>query len=197
MGHQLYKSDITTGSLMIPESREVAKLMLAGADEETWRRAIHVDNVFQKRNPATVRSQVRLIRNRLELMSAPLWNMVAEGSLEVATQALLAAAIKHSRLLGDFMDGVMKEHYRTFKSTLTNRDWELFLEVCEARDTTAGAWSPKTRQKLGQIVFKMLTEARYISEDRSLHSVPLNPELERYLTDCGEHYVLRCMRLVE
>jgi hypothetical protein len=43
-------------------------------------------------------------------MSQELWRMVVDGTKEVAIQVLLAASIKHSKLLGDFMDKVIRLH---------------------------------------------------------------------------------------
>ena len=40
-------------------------------------------------------------------MDADLWKLVRDGSGTVATQACLAAAVKHSALLGDFLDLVV------------------------------------------------------------------------------------------
>ena len=100
---------MAAGSLLLTESRKIARLLLEKTNEEAWSRAILVDNVLQKKSPASSIRLARLIRNRLTLMTPPLWSLVAEGSKEVATQALLAAAIKHGRLLGEFMRIVIRD----------------------------------------------------------------------------------------
>jgi len=43
--------------------------------------------------------------------------LILESRKDVSIQALLSAAIKHSRLLGDFMESVVKEtnYYRAFQ----------------------------------------------------------------------------------
>ena len=123
----IYNAEISAGSLMLRESRQVAKLLLANADDQAWHQAIYEDNVLQKKVPATARRMVRLIRNRLEPMAPDLWKMVLNGSSETALQALLVAAIKHSRLLGDFLNDVVKEQYRVFSKQLSVQDWKKFL----------------------------------------------------------------------
>src|SRR5438552_3472045 len=109
-----YRADITAGALKVPESRIIADLLLRQVDAEGWNQAIVKDNVLQARNPATAIRLARLIRQRLELMKPDLLRLIRDGSGIVATHAVLAAAVKHSRLLGDFLDLVVREQYRLF-----------------------------------------------------------------------------------
>ena len=99
---KLYNGEIVAGSLLIPESRKIAKLLLQKASKEEWYQAIVIDNILQKRSPSSAKRQAILIRNRLDLMTPEHWVLVKDGNAEVATQALLASAVKHSRLLSDF-----------------------------------------------------------------------------------------------
>ena len=191
----IYNAEISAGSLMFRESRKVAKLLLEGSDEDGWYQAIHVDNILQKKVPATARRMIRLIRNRLEPMSPELWELIVNESAETALQALLVAAIHHSRLLGDFLNNVVKEKYRIFDKQLTVQDWKKFLYTCELRDSVVTQWSEKTRAKLGQVIFRILAEARYLDSTRSLKLIPvtLTPEVRSYLLKHQEKYILRCM----
>jgi len=193
--NQIYNAEISAGSLMLRESRQVARLLLEGADDMVWHRAIYVDNILQKKVPATAKRMIRLIRNRLEPMSPELWKMIVKGTSEIAMQALLAAAIKHSRLLGDFLQDVIKEHYRIFNKQLSHQDWKKFLATCELRDSVVSTWSEKTRAKLGQVVFRIVAEARYLDSTRSLKLTPvtLTPEVRSYLLKHEETYILKCM----
>jgi putative transposase len=45
-----YNTEVVAGSLLIPESRKVAALILQGADEAGWKHFIAVDNQLQKRS---------------------------------------------------------------------------------------------------------------------------------------------------
>ena len=107
-----YNATITSGSLKVPESRIVAGMLLQGTDD--WRAEILEQNVLQTRSPETAKRLSRLLRARLKLMRPELWEMVRDGSTPVATHACLAAAVKHSALLGDFLDIVVREQYRLF-----------------------------------------------------------------------------------
>jgi len=194
-----YNGDIVAGSLLITESRIIAKLLLRKVNEEGWHQAIVIDNLLQKRSPVAAQRQARLIRNRLILMKPDLWEIIHRGNNELSIQAVLAAAIKHSRLLGDFMDQVVHENWRTFKPKIIVKDWKYFFETCSQADPQMLKWTESTRKKLKQIIFRILAESNYINTTRSgqLQSVTVLPEIQQYLTDNSERYVLRCMKATQ
>ena len=111
-----YRADITAGSLKLKESRVIADLLLHGVSDAEWKDALGRHNLLQAKIPATAIRLARLIRGRLETMKPELWNLIRDGSTTVATQAVLACAIKHSALLGDFLDLVVRDQYRRFNS---------------------------------------------------------------------------------
>jgi hypothetical protein len=192
-----YHAQIAAGSLLLKESREIARLLLENLDEEGWHRAIVVDNVLQKKSPASARRMARLIRNRLEPLRLELWHLVLDQDREITTQALLVASIKHSRLLRDFLDQVVREHYRTFKRQLALSDWRTFLAECAARDPAVATWTESTQKKLGQVVFRILAEAGYLESTRTMKLSPIrvHPKVRIYLLDHHEKDLLRCMEI--
>jgi len=194
---QLYNGEIVAGSLLIPESRKIARLLLNGADKTKWHQTVIVDNILQKRSPAAAKRQAKLIRNRLKLMEFELWALVDKGSSDIVIQALLAAAIKHSRFLGDFMDKIIRDHWRTFTPKISNKDWEILFETCAQIEPDILEWSKTTMSKLRQVIFRILAEAKYIDGTRSLKLLPVSivPEVHQYLNKHQEHYVLRCMEV--
>lgn len=197
MSTATYNAEISAGSLMLPESRRVAGFMLTNPDRATWFDTLKTENILQKKSPATARRQARLIRNRLETLDEEAWRMVAQGEQEVAQQILLAASIKHSRLLGDFMRDVVAGHIRRLETNLSASDWDAFLADCSRRDPAVTVWSDTTKAKLLQVVLRMLAEARYLESTRSLRLTPplLHPEVLRYLKSRSEAAVLAAMEL--
>lgn len=57
----MYNAEISAGSLMLPESRRIAKLRMGNPSEVDWTEALRGENVLQKKTPATARRQARLI----------------------------------------------------------------------------------------------------------------------------------------
>ena len=192
-----YKADITAGSLKVSESRIIADLLLRGIEKRGWNEAVLNKNVLQTRSPETARRLTRLIRHRLETMNADLWSLVRDGTGEVATHAVLAAAVKHSPLLGDFLDLVVREHYRIFSATLSKKSWQDYLDDCRGRDPEMPIWNESTRKRLRSSVFQILAQAGYIENTRSkqLQTVHIASQVLQYLERHDEHYVLRCIQV--
>lgn len=192
-----YNTEMGAGSLLVTESRKVAALILDGAAETDWKRFINVDNTLQKRSPSSARRQTRLLRNRLEPAPRELLQLIVSSSNEVALQALLATAIEHSRLLGDFMDKVIREHLRNFEPCLDANDWGKFLADRVQVAPEISLWAESTRKKLGQVVIRILAEAKYLDNTRNMRITPASviPEVRHCLERHGEHYALDCMTL--
>lgn len=124
----LYNAEVSAGSLMLPESRRIAAFMLTDPDQAAWRRAFSLEeNLLQKNKPATARRIARLIRNRFAGARQETLRLVAEGTREVALQILFACAVKHSRLLGDYLNDVYRERLRRLERTLDAKSWGDFL----------------------------------------------------------------------
>lgn len=194
-----YNAEIVAGSLMLAESRKIAELLLKGIDDGAWHQALVIDNVLQKKSPSTAKRQSALIKKRLELMTPDLWQLVVGGTSEVATQSVFAAAIKHSHLLGDFLKCVVKAHYKVFDNQLSRKEWKTYFEEREQLEPEVGSWAESTRNKLGEVIFRVLAEARYLDSTRALRITPvvITDEVRRYLAINGEQYVLECMEITK
>lgn len=180
---------------MLLESKRLACLLLTSPDDAAWRHAIEVDNLLQKKTPATARRQATLIRKRLTTLDAAAWSAICSRESEVAAQLLLAGAIMHSRLLGDFMRHVYAARQRQLDSALGSTDWVDFLAECAHQDPAILTWSTSTLAKLREVILRILTEAKYLESTRSMKLSPrsLHPEVRRYLSDRHETYVLGCL----
>ena len=193
----LYSADITAGALKVQESRVIAGLLLRDVTDRDWRKAIYDQNVLQARSPKTAKRLSVLIRGRLSLVKAPLWKLIHDGSVVEATHACLAAAVKASQLLGDFLDLVVRDEYRTFKETLSLTLWASYVEDCRGRDPDMPQWSESTITRLRSSVFSILAEAGYIdsTKTRKLQRVHVVQPVIRYLEKHDEQYVLRCIQV--
>lgn len=177
------------------ESKRVAALLLTLPDEEAWVHAIEIENILQKKTPATARRQATLIRKRLTTLDESGWKLITERESEVSNQLLLAGSVKHSQLLGDFMRNVYASHQRRMESTISTADWQDFLIECSHHDASVARWSDLTKAKLFQVIVRILVEAQYLESSKTMKLSPraLHPVVRRYLHDRHENYVLDCL----
>jgi len=193
----IYKANIGGGELKITESRIIAGLLLDNTDDNSWYQAIVVENVLQHKSPAFAQRQSNLIRARLSLMKPELWNLVKEGSKKVATDAVFSAAIKHSTLLADFLDLVVRQEFKAYSKNLTKTHWKKYLADCHARDPNMPVWAESTETRLASSIWGILVEAGYLSDKRKkcLQPVQISPEVITYLKNEQEEKVLRCIQV--
>jgi len=172
-------------------------VLLRGVDETGWKKALYDQNILQTRSPKTTKRLALLVRDRLAFMEPNLWTLVRDGSGIVATHACLAAAVKHSALLGDFLDLVVQEQYQCYAMALSNKLWEDYIVDCRGRDPDMPRWSDSTMARLRSSVFQMLAQAGYVENTRTLklQTVHMASQVLDYLTEHHEHYVLRCIQV--
>lgn len=192
-----YKADITAGALKLPESRIIADLLLRDVNAAGWKGAIKERNILQARSPATASRLTKLIRSRLTTMDPELWKLVRDANGTIATHAVFAAAIKHSPLIGDFLDLVVREQFRVFAPKLTKAMWDNYLADCRGRDPNMPQWNESTRRRLRSSVFQTLSQAGFLTDTKSLKLQPVHiaPQVIRYLQKHDEEYVLRCIQV--
>ena len=195
----VYNAQISAGSLMLQESRRIAKLLCNNPSEVQWQHAIKDENILQKKSPSTSLRQASLIRHRLNTLNAEAWALIHLSEQEVATQLLLAAAIKHSKLLGDFIQDVYAQHLRRLESTLSHDLWEGFLTECSHRDNQVAGWADSTKKKLFQVIVRILSESKYLDSSRKMNLTPpmLHPAVISYLKRNNESQVLAVMEQVK
>jgi bacteriophage exclusion system BrxA-like protein len=79
-------------------------------------------------------------------MGPDLWKLIRDCNAGLATHAVFAAAVKHSPLLGDFLDIVVGDQYRMFSKGLTTKLWADYLEGCRERDSDMPLWNENNPQ---------------------------------------------------
>lgn len=191
----IYTAQLSAGSLLIPESRILAQQLLADSSEQGWLHAVKTENILQKSSPATAVRMARLIRQRLAFLDEAGVAMVAHDSLEICTQMLLLAAIRHSRLLGDFMIDVYRGKQLRLETHLRAADWEVYLHECAQRDPAVLNWTATTRAKLHQVILRILAEATYLESRKTLRLTPplLHPRVLAYLVGTKDYYAREAM----
>lgn len=192
-----YNAEISAGSLRLAESRRIAELLLTHPSDAEWDHALRIDNILQKNTPATAFRQAKLIRNRLVNLDEEGWKLIAEGDMEVSMQLLLAAAIKHSYLLGDFLRDVYARQLSRMELALNSHLWDAFWVECVHRDGDIEQWSASTRKKLFEVIVRILVETKYLDSSRKKNMTPpsLHPTVISFLKRHGEFDVVATMKV--
>lgn len=190
----MFNAEISAGSLLLPESRRIARLLLTQPTPEAWDAALVQDNLLQKK-PATAKRQATLIRKRLQTLDAQAWGLIADGDVETASQLLLAAAIRHSRLLGAYLHTVYGPALQRLETQLTPLAWDAFVADCAQHDPAVDRWAKSTRTQLYRVVMRILAETKYIASTRQPLLTPpmLHPVVKQQLIRLGAQDTLTAM----
>jgi hypothetical protein len=193
----IYRSTITIGGLKLHESRIIADLLLRGVSPEAWREAIEEKNILQARSKVSAKNTAGLVRERLKTMDADVWKMVRDGKGSVPIQAVFACALKHSKLLTDFVLLVVADQYRLFSPTLPRNQWAKFLEGCRERDADMPLWTESTCRRLRSSIFQCLAQVGFIdgTKDCRLQKVHIAPQVLAYLRSHHEAEVVQAMQV--
>ena len=192
-----YDSDMAGGSLMVRESRIVAGLLMDGVTPEQWDEAIRVENVLQKRTPASAKRNAQAIRKRLERLEPEFWRALRDGDDELSTQVAFCGALERNLLLVEFMETVLRDAYLSRAEKLDAFVWADFLEDRSHRDPAIGDWTESTRKKMGQVAFRMLAEVGYLKSTRNLElqHVVVRPEVKTMLEEHYKQRIKKCMEV--
>lgn len=194
MKERNYQSNLCSGSLLVSESKKIAELLLLNPAPEVWQHKIVVENILQKNSVVTAKKQAELIKARLNTLRTEAFSMIVGNDSDLAVQILLVAAIKGNHLLGDFLQ-IVKRKWQAFENILSKKDWYSFLEECEQVSPNVRKWGSATKDKLGEVVFRILAEAKIIENTRNkkLITFQLNSNVFNYLYENHEKYVLECL----
>jgi len=192
-------ANFTKASLIVPETRIVAGLLLDGVDTHVWRQQIEDENVLQKRTANTAKSYATIARHRLECFDAELWDIVRNADNVVATQAVLAATLKFSPLLALFMRTSLADEYRRMSRILEDHVWISFMSDQALNHPNLATVSSGTQAKLRQNAYRILAEAGYLGRgrDRSLQHVRVSPEVRNYLDSRHESEIRAAMECTQ
>lgn len=192
-----YKANITAGALLVPESRKIADLMLKNISKEEWKHEIEENNILQRLSVSSSKRIASFIKARLGLMTPDLWTMIRDGDATLSTQANFAASIKHCRLLGDYLDVIIRVQFKKLEDTLPLSLWDEFIVLCEQSDTLMENFPPSTAQKMRSNIHKILAEVGYLSDPykRKLRKIEIVPDVIDYLKKNNEKYVLKCIEV--
>lgn len=147
------------------------------------------ENRLQKTRPASAKRVAQAIRKRLDRLPQSFWQLLRDGDDQLATQVAFCTALARNSLLVEFIETVVSDALTIQSETLESYQWEEFLIECAYRDPKINDWAISSREKMRQVVFRMLCEVGVITDNQrhKLQPVLFRSELISLL----EHYELK------
>lgn len=167
----------TTGSLYHRESVKLAALYLELGDWNAVRDKVISNNLLQTRTLNTLKRVCREVISRLKTLSIEELDFLVEANLQEQDYLLWLATCRRYRFIADFAIEVLRERYITLKTDVNHEDFDSFFNRKSEWHAELDAIQPTTRNKLRQVLFRILREAGLLASNNIINAAILSPEL--------------------
>ena len=172
-----YSMSFTAGSIFFQESVKFAELYLEfGNWDETKNYIIH-QNILQARTLNTSKRICTEIISRLKTMNKQELEFLLDSSSQDQAYLLWLAICRRYQFIGDFAIEVIRERFISLKTDLNYIDFDSFFNQKSEWHVELENIKPSTRNKLRQVLFKILREADLLTENNLINVATLSPNL--------------------
>jgi hypothetical protein len=171
-----YVMSFTSGALLYQESLIVAQLYEEIKDWDAVRERVLADNLLRMRTPNSSKRIFREVASRLKCLTPAQLTLFRTGNQQEQRHLLWLAICKRYRFIYDFAVEVLREKFIRLDFALSYDAFDIFFnDKAEWRPEVAGV-AESTRKKLRQVLFKMLREANFLTQDNQMLPAVLSPQ---------------------
>lgn len=180
----------TAGSLFHQESVKIATLFLKFHDWNAVREKVLSKNLLQVRTINTSKRICSEICSRLKSLYQNELDLLVHGTVQEQTYLLWLAVCRRYKFIGDFSVEIIRERYITLKTNLHYEDFDSFFNKKSEWHEELDAIKPATRNKLRQVLFRMLREADLLTANNTINTAMLSPRLIKAISHKNQRDVL-------
>ena len=177
MNNGKYSMSFTTGSLFYLESVKLAQLFVELIDWNAVRDKVISENLLQARMQNTLKRICREIISRLKTLTPLEIDLLINGSPQEQAYLLWIAICRRYKFIADFAVEIIREHYLSLKINLTHQDFDSFFNKKSESHSELDKIKPTTKNKLRQILFKILREVDLLTANNTINAAMLSPRL--------------------
>jgi hypothetical protein len=177
MNNDKYSMSFTTGSLFYLESVKLAELFIALEDWNAVRNKVLSENLLQARTQNTSKRVCREIISRLKTLTPLEIDLLINGSPQEQTYLLWIAVCRRYKFIADFAVEIIRENYLSLKTDLTHQDFDSFFNKKSECHSELDKIKPTTKNKLRQILFKILREVDLLTANNTINAAMPSPRL--------------------
>ena len=172
-----YNMSFTAGALFQKESVSIAQLYLEIGGWTYLRKDVVDKNLLQTRTISSAKRSCREICLRLEHLSPDELELLVGGDPYEQKYLLWLAICRQHAFLYEFSVEVIRERFLTLRYDLHHEDFDAFFNEKLDWHEELEKITTMTRNKLRQVVFRMLREAELLNTSNAIISAMLSPRL--------------------
>lgn len=172
-GASRYALSFTSGALLLHEAEVAVQAYFGHGSWPEARKAILDENLLQARTQASAARRTREVIQRLETLTDPELDLLANAIGAERPALLWVAACRRYDFLAEFAEGVVRERYLLFKPDLGHGDFDGFVRDRSLWHPELDELTTMTLQKLRSNVFRMLKELGALTKSGALQATSL------------------------
>lgn len=177
MENKKYKLSFTAASLSASESIKIAEVYLGCKNWDETKRIIEENNLLQSRTGSRTVRTYRELAQRLQLLSNDQMELLVEGNIQEQKYLLWFTVCNRYMFIQEFATGVIHEKFMSMDYELTELDYDAFFNHKADWHEELNAITDSTKEKLKQVVFRMLREAGITTDENMIIHALLSKRL--------------------
>lgn len=167
----------STGGLFSRESAILAMVFSETGNWDTVRNKVLTENLLQTRTLTSAQRICREVISRLKTLNPSELDLLVCGTAQEQGYLLWIAVCRCYKFIADFAVEILRERYLGLKIDLHYEDFDSFFNKKSEWHPELDNIQPATRNKLRQVLFKILREAELLTANNTINAAMLSPRL--------------------
>jgi len=180
----------TTGGLFSRESATLAAVFSETGNWDTVRNKVLAENLLQTRTLSSAQRVCREVMTRLKTLNRNEMDLLVHGTTQEQSYLLWISVCRCYRFIADFAVEILRERYLGLKIDLHYEDFDSFFNKKSEWHPELDTIQPASRNKLRQVLFKILREAELLTANNTINAAMLSPRLLAAISSDGRRDVL-------
>ena len=176
----------STGGLFSRESVTLSMIFLEIGNWDTVRDKVLTENLLQTRTLTSAQRVCREVISRLKTLNPSELDLLVRGTSQEQGYLLWIAVCRCYKFIADFAVEILRERYLGLKIDLHNEDFDSFFNKKSEWHIELDNIRLVTRNKLRQVLFRILREAGLLTANNTINVVILSSRLLEAISS-GSH----------
>jgi hypothetical protein len=172
-----YSMAFSTGGLFHSESVKLSELLLDIQDWDKVRAFTIETNALQTRTATSLKRVFREVFSRLNTLTKVELEFLVNANPTDQGYLVWISICRRYAFIAEFARDVLRERYLSLKTDLQYEDFDSFFNRKSEWHPEIDRITPLTRNKLRQVLFKMLREAGLLTSDNVILPAMMSPHL--------------------
>ena len=184
MRPKIYSMAFTAGSILFQESITIAiEYRKCQNDWNMTKQMVYTRNMLSSVKSSSSIRVYREIQQRLALLTENQLELLIEGTINEQKCMIWLAICKRYAFIADFAREVLNEKVQLFEATITQEEYHTFFHKKASWHEELDALKESTQQKVRTVLFRMLKEIGFLTEDSIISTILLTDNVIKVIAE--------------